>query len=196
MAAMEKPSFFVTREIREQQKNQKSIVLWFSGLSASGKSTIANELEKLLLQNSNHTIILDGDFFRSGLSSDLSFDRKNREENMRRIRYVAEMFCEAGLITMVTFISPFKADREKARSLLKNKYIDVYVKVSLETAEKRDPKGLYRKARHGEISNFTGIDSPYEPPENPEILLKADVFSARKCAEKIFNYLKIKTIIF
>ena len=187
--------FSVTKEIRERKKNQIGTVVWFTGLSGAGKTTIANELEKLLLNNDNHTYILDGDICRKGLSSDLHFDKKSREENLRRIRYVAAMFCDAGLITLVTFISPFKQDRAKARMLLEKHYIEVYVKVTLEIAEKRDPKGLYNRARKGEIRDFTGIDSPYEEPETPHLILDTEKSSANECALKVFRYLKERKFI-
>ena len=189
------PEFTVNQQTREKQKNQKGVVLWFTGLSASGKTTIANALDHMLTQNKNHTYILDGDVFRDGLSSDLAFDKKSREENLRRIRHVAEMFCDAGVITLVTFISPFQADREKARLLLKSSYVEIYVNISLEIAEKRDPKGLYKKARNGEIKNFTGIDSPYETPQNPELVLDSSNQSVSECATQVFNYMLQKKYI-
>ena len=190
-----KTSFSVKKQFREKQKNQKGVVLWFTGFSGAGKTTIANELDQLLIANNNHSYILDGDIFRSGLSSDLSFAKNDREENLRRIKYVAAMFCDAGIISLVTFISPFQADRQKARDLLGQNYIEVFVKTSLEMAEKRDPKGLYKKARKGEIKNFTGIDSPYEEPEHPELVLDTEKRSSAECALTIFEYLKAKKFI-
>ena len=195
MPNISKAGFSVKKRFREKQKNQKGVVVWFTGLSGSGKTTIANELDQLLIANNNHSYILDGDIFRSGLSSDLSFTKNDREENLRRIKYVAVMFCDAGIVSLVTFISPFKADRQKASDLLEENYIEVFVKASLETAEKRDPKGLYKKARKREIKNFTGIDSPYEEPQSPEIILDTEQFSAAECALKIFKYLKQKKFI-
>ena len=183
------PNFTVNQQIRERQKNQKAMVLWFTGLSASGKTTIANALDHLLTQNKNHTYILDGDVFRGGLSSDLAFDKKSREENLRRIRHVAELFCDAGVITLVTFISPFQSDRQKARDLLRKRYVEIYVNISLEIAEKRDPKGLYKKARNGEIKDFTGIDSPYEEPQNAELVLDSNDQSVSECANRVFQYM-------
>ena len=182
-----RPTFTTSSTTREKQKKQQGVVIWFTGLSASGKTTIANEVDQLLIDNNNHSYILDGDFFRNGLSSDLGFDQVSRKENLRRIRHVSQMFCDAGIITLVTFISPFQEDREKARLLLKEKYIEVYVKVSLEVAEARDPKGLYKKVRAGELQNFTGIDSPYEPPQYPEIVLDTEKFSAAECAIQVFE---------
>ena len=188
-------SFSVKKLFREKQKNQKGVVLWFTGFSGAGKTTIANELDQLLSANNNHSYILDGDIFRSGLSADLSFTKNDREENLRRIKYVAAMFCDAGIISLVTFISPFQADRQKARDLLGQNYIEVFVKTSLEIAEQRDPKGLYKKARKGEIHNFTGIDSPYEEPENPELVLDTEKRNSAECALAIFKYLKAKKFI-
>ncbi|MDA9719495.1 adenylyl-sulfate kinase [Betaproteobacteria bacterium] len=177
------------KQTEEQLNNQKGVVVWFTGLSGAGKTTIANELYQLLIEQKNHSYILDGDIFRAGLNSDLSFTKQDREENLRRTRYIAEMFCDAGIVTLVTFISPFKASRDKARSLLKNKYIEIYVKVSLKVAEARDPKGLYKKARSGELTNFTGLDSPYEEPLAPEVTLDTEKESASKCARRVFDYL-------
>ena len=188
-------SFSVKKQFREKQKKQKGVVVWFTGVSGAGKTTIANELDQLLIANNNHSYILDGDIFRSGLSSDLSFTKNDREENLRRIKYVAAMFCDAGIISLVTFISPFTADRQKVRDLLGESYIEVFVKTSLETAEKRDPKGLYKKARCGDIKNFTGIDSPYEEPKNPEIVLDTERVSAAECALELFKYLKNKNFV-
>ncbi len=182
-------------QIGEKQRNQKGIVLWFTGLSGAGKTTIANELSRLLVANNNHCYILDGDNFRTGLSSDLSFEKKDRKENLRRAKFVASMFCDAGVIAVVTFISPFESDRKKARKLLQDRYIEIYVKVSFEVAEKRDPKGLYKKARRGEIKDFTGIDSPYEEPKSPEIILNTELQSAEQSASMVFTYLKKNSII-
>ena len=195
MSDIFRTSFSVKKQFREKQKNQKGVVLWFTGFSGAGKTTIANELDQLLIANNNHSYILDGDIFRSGLSSDLSFTKNDREENLRRIKYVAAMFCDAGIISLVTFISPFQADRQKARDLLGHSYIEVFVKTSLEIAEQRDPKGLYKKARCGDIKNFTGIDSPYEEPKNPEIVLDTERVSAAECALEIFKYLKHKKFV-
>ena len=195
MSKISETRFSINKNFREKQKNQRAVVIWFTGLSGAGKTTIANELNQLLIANNNHSYILDGDIFRNGLSSDLSFTKKDREENLRRIKYVAEMFCDAGLISIVTFISPFKKDRQKARDLIGENYIEVFVKTSLETAEKRDPKGLYKKARKGEIKNFTGIDSPYEEPQNPEIVLDTEKYSAPESALKVFAYLRNKKFV-
>ena len=170
-------------------------MLWFTGLSAVGKTTIANLLDQMLLSNKNHTYVLDGDVMRSGLCSDLEFDKKSREENLRRMRYVAEMFCDAGLITIITLISPFKQDREKARLLLKDRFVEIYVKASLETVEQRDPKGLYKLAREGKIQDFTGITSPYEEPQTPDLILNTEKTSADACAKIVLEYLKQRKFI-
>ena len=195
MSNISRVIFSVKKQFRENQKNQRGVAIWFTGLSGAGKTTIANELDQLLIANNNHSYILDGDIFRSGLSSDLSFTKNDRKENLRRIKYVAAMFCDAGLITLVTFISPFKKDRAKTRMLLEKHYIEVYVKVTLEVAEKRDPKGLYIRARKGEIRDFTGIDSPYEEPETPHLILDTEKGSANECALKVFRYLKEQKFI-
>jgi len=188
-------NFSITKKFRDKQKNQRGVVIWFTGLSGAGKTTIANELDQLLIANNNHSYILDGDIFRKGLSSDLSFTKKDREENLRRIKYVAEMFCDAGVISIVTFISPFQVDRDKARTLLGEYYVEVYVKASLEVVEKRDPKGLYKKARLGEIKNFTGLDSPYEEPFSPEMTLDTEKESASICAKRVYDYLAMAGFI-
>ncbi len=188
-------NFSVKKEFRDKQKNQRGVVLWFTGLSGAGKTTIANKLDQLLIANNNHSYILDGDVFRNGLSSDLSFTKKDREENLRRIKYVAKMFCDAGIISIVTFISPFQSDRDKARTLLGEYYVEVYVKASLEVVEKRDPKGLYKKARLGEIKNFTGLDSPYEEPFSPEMTLDTEKESAPICAKRVYDYIAMRGFI-
>ena len=183
------------KQFREKQKNQKGVVIWFTGLSGAGKTTIANELDNLLIANRNHSYILDGDFVREGLSSDLSFTKKDREENLRRIKHVAGLFSDAGIISLVAFISPFKDDREKIRTFLKDYYIEVYVSTPIEFAEKRDPKGFYKKARKGLIRNFTGIDSPYEEPNNPGIVLDTERYNASDYALKVFNFIKSRNYI-
>jgi len=165
-------AFSVNQEARSAAKNQAPKVFWFTGLSGSGKSTIANVFEQKLHAMGRHTYILDGDNVRHGLNRDLGFTETDRVENIRRVAEVARLMVDAGLIVLVTFISPFRADRAMARSLFKKgEFIEVFVDTPLEVAEQRDPKGLYAKARKGEIKNFTGIDSPYEAPETPEIRL-------------------------
>ena len=160
----------INKKDRESQLKQKSFVLWFTGLSASGKSTIANAVEKKLHDLNFKTYLLDGDNVRHGLNKDLGFDEESRIENIRRVGETAKLFNDAGLIVLTAFISPFISDRLLVRNLFeKNQFLEVYVDASLETCEKRDPKGLYRKARKGEINDFTGISSRYETPRKPEI---------------------------
>ena len=183
----------VSREDREKLLEQKGVVLWFTGLSGSGKSTIANALEEKLHLNEKLTYLLDGDNVRHGLCSDLGFELEDRTENIRRIGEMSKLFIDSGIITLGTFVSPLRSDREKVRELLGEDFIEVYVKCSLETCEQRDPKDLYKKARDGEIKNFTGIDSPYEEPLNAEIILDTDNNSIDECVEQIIEYLSSKS---
>ncbi|MBN4061278.1 adenylyl-sulfate kinase, partial [bacterium AH-315-I18] len=165
---------FVTREERIANMKQKGCTLWMTGLSASGKSTVAVALEQVLLQRGKHAFRLDGDNVRFGLNKNLGFSAEDRTENIRRIGEVAKLFADAGVITIASFISPYAADRDQARKLHEEaglNFVEVYVNVPLAVAEERDPKGLYKKARAGEIKGFTGIDDPYEEPKNAEILL-------------------------
>lgn len=159
----------ITREIRAKQKGQKPLTLWFTGLSGSGKSTLANEVEKRLVAMGYHTMLLDGDNVRHGLNRNLGFKESDRVENIRRIAEVAKLMNDAGLITLASFISPYESDRQNAREIIGAEFIEIYVSTPLEVCEQRDVKGLYKKARAGEIPNFTGISSPYEAPQNPEI---------------------------
>lgn len=169
----------------------KGAVLWFTGLSACGKSTIANTVDHLLHQEGVHTYLLDGDNIRMGLNKNLGFSAEDRAENIRRIGEVAKLFSDAGLVTMTAFISPYRADRNKVRELLKpGEFIEVYVNASLETCEKRDPKGLYKKARAGQLKGFTGIDDPYEAPEKPELVLDSDNKDIDTLAAEVVAYLK------
>ncbi|MEO1310451.1 MAG: sulfate adenylyltransferase subunit CysN [Pseudomonadota bacterium] len=180
----------VDKQARADLKGQKPTVLWFTGLSGSGKSTVANALEKLLLARGAHTMVLDGDNVRHGLNKDLGFKEADRVENIRRVAEVSRLMTEAGLFTLVSFISPFRAERRLARDLLdEREFVEIYVATPIEVAEERDVKGLYKKARAGEIKNFTGIDSPYEPPENAEIVIDTTAMSAEDAAEKIAAYL-------
>jgi adenylyl-sulfate kinase len=179
----------VSREEREKIKNQKGCVIWFTGLSGSGKSTIANEVETQLNKLGYHTYLLDGDNIRHGLNKDLGFNENDRRENIRRISEVAKLFVDAGLITITAFISPFKEDRKKARNIIKEDFIEVFIDTPFEECVKRDPKGLYKKALNGEIKNFTGLDSPYEAPENPEIHIRTTEMSVEEAAKKIVDYL-------
>ena len=165
----------ITKEDRKILTKQKPTILWFTGLSGSGKSTIANAVEKKLFENGNFTYLLDGDNIRHGLNKDLGFDEKSRIENIRRIGEVAKLFVDSGLIVLTAFISPFKKDRQMVRDLVEEgEFIEIFVDTPIDECKKRDPKGLYKKALNGEIKNFTGIDSPYEKPNNPEIVLKPD----------------------
>lgn len=160
----------ITKAQRAKLKKQKPRVLWFTGLSGSGKSTLANAVEKKLFEQGFHTYLLDGDNVRHGLNSDLGFDEASRVENIRRIGELCKLFMDTGMIVLCAFISPFEKDRKLVKDLLEeDEYIEIFVDTSLEVCEKRDPKGLYKKARQGEIKNFTGIDSPYERPKNPHI---------------------------
>tara|TARA_B100000963_G_scaffold361897_1_gene400655 strand:- start:8709 stop:9317 length:609 start_codon:yes stop_codon:yes gene_type:complete len=171
--------------------SQKPFVLWFTGLSASGKSTLANIVEQKLFKMSYKTYLLDGDNVRHGLNSDLGFDENSRIENIRRIGEVAKLFNDAGLIVLTAFISPFISDRELVRNLFpKGQFLEVFVDSSLEVCEKRDPKGMYKKARNGEIANFTGISSPYEKPIKPEMYIdNNDDASLDALSNKIIDYL-------
>ena len=183
----------VNKAVRSEQKNQKPALLWFTGLSGSGKSTIANLVEKRLLDLGRHTYTLDGDNVRHGLNRDLNFSKADRVENIRRIGEVARLMVDAGLITMASFISPYRAERRMARDLLEEgEFIEIFVDTPLEVAEARDVKGLYAKARAGEIKNFTGIDSEYQAPKNPEVTVNTVEMSADDAAEMIVTYLKDK----
>jgi len=179
----------IKQEDREALLQQKSVVLWFTGLSGSGKSTIANAVEKRLAALGRLTYLLDGDNVRHGLNKDLGFGVSDRVENIRRIAEVCKLFLDAGIITLTAFISPLAADRENARQLMGDRFIEVFVDCSLKACESRDPKGLYKKARAGEIKDFTGIDSPYEKPVNPEIVIISDKQSIEDCVDDIINYL-------
>lgn len=181
----------ITKEQRSEHYHQKPCIIWLTGLSGSGKSTIANALEQKLFQNGNKTYVLDGDNIRHGLNKDLGFDEHSRVENIRRIGEVAKLFLDSGHIIILAFISPFIADRYIARSLVAyGEFIEVFVDAPLEVCEARDPKGLYKKARQGLIKNFTGIDSPYEQPLNPELHVKSDRMTVEEICLSIFNYLK------
>tara|TARA_A100001234_G_scaffold197727_1_gene188061 strand:+ start:1036 stop:2901 length:1866 start_codon:yes stop_codon:yes gene_type:complete len=178
----------INKNLREKINGHKGQVLWMTGLSGSGKSTIANELEKILYSQGKKTYILDGDNIRHGLNKDLGFTDKDRVENIRRVAEVAKLMCDAGLIVITAFISPFRLEREMARSLFeKNDFKEIYISTPLKVAEKRDPKGLYKKARQGKIPNFTGIDSIYEKPTNPDLEIDASKVSLSKAVKKILN---------
>jgi len=186
----------VDKQKRSELKQQKSCVVWFTGLSGAGKSTVANIVEKKLAALGQHTYLLDGDNVRHGLNKDLGFTDADRVENIRRIGEVAGLMVDSGLIVLTAFISPFRSERAMARSLVdEDEFMEVFVETPLNVAEERDPKGLYKKARRGELKNFTGIDSPYEPPENPEILVDTSAMSAEQAAEKVVSELRRKGIL-
>jgi adenylylsulfate kinase len=181
----------ITKEDREKLLGQKGVTLWFTGLSQSGKSTLATEVEKILHKKGYSTFILDGDNIRHGLNRNLGFSPEDREENIRRIGEVAHLFSQAGIINMTAFISPYRADRKKARDLAgEGEFIEIFCKCSLDACEKRDGKGLYKKAKAGEIPEFTGISAPYEKPENPEITVETDKVTIEQGVEKITSYLE------
>lgn len=186
----------ITKSDRERMIQQKGVVIWFTGLSSSGKSTIARAVEERLFERGHLSYVLDGDNIRHGLNKNLGFSPEDREENIRRIGEVAKLFADAGFITMTAFISPYRKDRDQNRGLLEEgEFIEVYVKVSLDEAEKRDPKGLYKKARRGEIQEFTGISAPYEEPLNPELTLDTDELSLTQCQDAVLRYLEENGII-
>jgi len=181
----------VSAEDRWGESNgYKSCVLWMTGLSASGKSTLANAINKKLHVMGINSYVLDGDNIRHGLNKDLGFNPESRRENIRRIGEVSKLFIDAGLIVLTAFISPYREDREQVRNLINSgHFIEVYTKCPVSECEKRDPKGIYKRVRSGEIKEFTGISAPYEEPENPEIILETDKMNVDECIEKILDYL-------
>src|ERR1700733_5311255 len=181
----------VTREERQQLLKQKGVIVWMTGLSASGKSTIACILEQMLLHEGKAAYRLDGDNIRMGLNKNLGFSAEDRAENIRRIGEVAKLFTDAGVIAITSFISPYRKDRDAVRAGMKpGEFVEVYINVSLAEAEKRDPKGLYKKARAGQLKGFTGIDDPYEAPEKPEILIETEKSKPEVAAQQILSYLE------
>lgn len=179
----------VSRSQKQELKGHKACVLWYTGLSGSGKSTIANAVEAKLFELGKHTYTLDGDNIRHGLNGDLTFSDKDRVENIRRIGEVSKLFVDAGLLVSTAFISPFLSDRQQARDLLApGEFIEVFIDTPIEVCEQRDPKGLYRKARAGEIKNFTGIDSAYEAPAEPEVHVKTAQQSIEQSVQQIIDY--------
>ncbi len=186
----------VTRQRRNQQNQHRSIAIWFTGLSGSGKSTLAHAVEEKLHQLGCRTIVLDGDNIRHGLSSNLSFSDNDRKENIRRIGEVSKLMVEAGLVVITAFISPFREDRGVVKKLLpRGDFIEIYCKASLKTCESRDIKGLYKRARSGEIKNYTGIDSPYEIPNNPALVVNTENETLEKSVSKVIDFLKDKVAI-
>ena len=181
----------LTKKNRREQNGHNSFVVWFTGLSGSGKSTLANAVAGRLYNDKVRNYVLDGDNIRHGLNKDLGFSEADRTENIRRIGEVAKLFVDSGQVVLTAFISPFQADRKIVRDLLEEKeFIEVYVKCPIDTCEQRDPKGLYVKARQGLIKDFTGINSPYEEPENPELVIDTHSFSIEENVEQVIQYLK------
>jgi len=186
----------VTRQRREKLNKHKSVVIWFTGLSGSGKSTLAHSVEEELHKLGCRTFVLDGDNVRHGLSSNLTFSDDDRKENIRRIGEAAKLMMEAGVIAMTAFISPFREDRDNVRRLLSQEdFIEIFCNASLEVCESRDVKGLYKRACAGEIKNYTGIDSPYEAPINPELVIDTDCETLEESAIKVIEFLKSKNIV-
>ena len=186
----------VTRQRRNELNNHKSVVLWFTGLSGSGKSTLAHAVEEELHQIGCRTIVLDGDNMRHGLCKDLDFSDESRKENIRRIGEVAKLFIESGVITLTAFISPFKEERDKVRKLLANQdLIEIYVKCPISVCEARDVKGMYKKAKANEIKNFTGISSPYEVPESPDLIVNTNQETLDESVDKVLGVLINRGII-
>ncbi|MDZ4713306.1 MAG: adenylyl-sulfate kinase [bacterium] len=181
----------ISRKDRNQLSGNKSFVIWFTGLSGSGKSTLANKLEEKLFEKKIPTYLLDGDNIRLGLNKDLSFTEQDRKENIRRIGEVSKLFVDSGIVVLTAFISPFRAERNSVRELLdSNDFIEVFVKCSLDVCEDRDVKGLYKKARSGEIKNFTGIDSPYEEPADPEIVIDTNKMSPEESVDLLMKFIE------
>ncbi|MEG0129618.1 adenylyl-sulfate kinase [Clostridium sp.] len=181
--------FKISRKHREKLLSQKSKIIWLTGLSGSGKSTIANELEIELINKGYLTYILDGDSVRSGLNSDLKFSLQDRYENIRRVSEVLSILLNTGIIVISTFVSPIRSDREALKERFKEDFIEVFIDCTVSECEKRDPKGLYSRARNGEIKNFTGIDSPYEKPINPSLIIDTTKLNIDESVEKIMDYL-------
>ncbi|CAM3752577.1 adenylyl-sulfate kinase [Cytobacillus oceanisediminis] len=186
----------ISKEERRAQNGHGSVVLWFTGLSGSGKSTIANAVSHELFRQGINEYVLDGDNVRHGLNKDLGFSESDRNENIRRIGEVAKLFVDSGKIVTTAFISPFRSDRDGVRALFEEgEFVEVFIDCPLEECERRDPKQLYVKARRGEIKDFTGIDSPYEAPDYPEITVRSDQFSVEEAVEQILSYLREKNIL-
>ncbi|NCQ36182.1 adenylyl-sulfate kinase [bacterium] len=186
----------VSQEHRSELNGHGAAILWFTGLSGAGKSTLAQAVEQALFKKGAHTYILDGDNIRFGLNRDLGFSPEDRTENIRRIGEVAKLMMDAGTICLTAFISPYIVDRKTARDITpEGKFIEVYTKCSLEECENRDPKGLYKKARAGEIPQFTGISAPYEAPENAELVVETDKHDVAACVEQVLAYLRKREIL-
>lgn len=182
--------YHISKEQRSKMKKHNSFVLWFTGLSGSGKSTLANLVEKRLFNQGIHTYSLDGDNIRSGLNKNLTFTKEDREENLRRIAEVSNLFVDAGVVVIAAFISPLEKDRNLLRQIIgKDNFVEIFVNTSLQECEKRDVKGLYKKARAGKIQNFTGISAPYEKPKNPDIIVNTESSSLEESITKVINYI-------
>ena len=191
-----KHSYSVNRDSRKKLKQHKSILLWFTGLSGSGKSTIANCVEQELHKNSIHTYTLDGDNIRKGLNSDLSFSPKDRSENIRRIAETAHLMIDAGLVVLAAFVSPYRNDRDHIRNIVGgDNMVEIFINTSVEECERRDVKGLYKKARKGEIKNMTGISAPYEPPLHPDIQINTEKVTIIDATKQIINFINPKLIL-
>jgi adenylylsulfate kinase len=186
----------VTRDLRERLNRHRSAVVWFTGLSGSGKSTLAHAVEERLYQMACRTFVFDGDNVRHGLCGDLGFSENDRKENIRRIGEMTKLFAEAGVIALTAFISPFRADRRRVRQMLRpGNFIEVYCRCPLEVCESRDVKGIYRRARAGEIHDFTGIPSPYEEPENPELVIDTGSMPLDQCVDQVIGHLRDRGVI-
>lgn len=186
----------LSKQMRREQNGHHSFVIWFTGLSGSGKSTVANAVAKRLYENGIKNYVLDGDNIRHGLNKDLGFSEEDRKENIRRIGEVSKLFVDSAQVVLTAFISPFIADRKVVRDLLEeDEFVEVYVKCPIEECEKRDPKGLYVKARQGIISDFTGISSPYEEPLNPELIVETNLHSVEECVDQVIAYLQSRKFI-
>lgn len=181
---------------RETKNGHKAAVLWLTGLSGSGKSTLAMAVQEELFKQGIQVTVLDGDNVRHGLNAGLGFKEEDRVENLRRVSEVSKLFVESGFLVLTSFISPYKRERERARSIIEpHNFFEVYIQVTLDTAEARDPKGLYKKARAGEIKNFTGLDSPYEAPEHADLVIQTDTLSIEAGARQLLDFLKEQQII-
>lgn len=185
----------ISKEDREKRNGHGGAVLWFTGLSASGKSSIAQALQEILFEHGCQAYVLDGDNIRHGLNKDLGFSPEDREENIRRIGEVAALFLDAGFIVSTAFISPYRADRNKARTLCGERFIEIFVDCPVDVCAVRDPKGLYQKAREGKIPEFTGVSAPYESPANPELVLNTAELSVEDCVRKVVEYLQTRGIL-
>ncbi|MEE8470983.1 MAG: adenylyl-sulfate kinase [Dehalococcoidia bacterium] len=186
----------VTQADRERRNGHKGAVLWLTGLPSSGKSTLGHEVERLLFDRGCNSYVLDGDNVRHGLNKDLGFSPEDRKENIRRLGEVANLFADAGVIVLTAFISPYREDRDLARAVNEQgRFLEIYCKCSVGECERRDPKGLWRRARQGEIGQFTGVSAPYEEPETPEIIVETDEHGLPECAERIMHYLEERSMI-